>query len=97
VVITDPGIKVDHGYAPYDNGITKGVFVKVCTYILICAMYIVLKYWNIVYANKMRISKIFLHKYNVEVISIMYVGLLCMYVCVCVCMLYVCVRTYVHT
>ena len=31
VVITDPGIKVDRGYKPYDDGISQGVFVKVCT------------------------------------------------------------------
>ena len=29
VVITDPGIKVDHGYKPYDDGISQGVFIKV--------------------------------------------------------------------
>ena len=38
VVITDPGIKVDHGYKPYDDGISQGVFIKVCTYVY---MYIV--------------------------------------------------------
>ena len=32
MVITDPGIKVDHGYKPYDSGISEGVFVKVCMY-----------------------------------------------------------------
>ena len=35
VVIIDPGIKVDHGYKPYDDGISKGVFVKVRTYVCI--------------------------------------------------------------
>ena len=29
VVIVDPGIKVDRGYKAYDDGISKGVFVKV--------------------------------------------------------------------
>ena len=29
VVITDPGIKVDHGYKPYDDGISQGAFLKV--------------------------------------------------------------------
>ena len=29
MVITDPGIKVDHGYKPYDDGISQGVFIKV--------------------------------------------------------------------
>jgi len=28
-VINDPGIKVDKGYKPYDDGIAKEVFVKV--------------------------------------------------------------------
>ena len=36
VVITDPGIKVDHGYKPYDDGISQGVFVKVCVLCVMC-------------------------------------------------------------
>ena len=37
VVITDPDIKVDHGYKPYDSGISQGAFLKVCsTYDIIC-------------------------------------------------------------
>ena len=36
VVITDPGIKVDHGYKPYDDGIAQGVFIKVRTYLQSC-------------------------------------------------------------
>ena len=30
VVIVDPGIKVDHGYRSYDNGMDLGVFIRVC-------------------------------------------------------------------
>jgi len=28
-VIIDPGIKVDQSYKPYNDGISKGIFVKV--------------------------------------------------------------------
>ena len=30
VIIVDPGIKVDHGYRSYDNGMDMGVFIRVC-------------------------------------------------------------------
>lgn len=29
VVVVDPGIKVDKGYAAWDNGLKDGVFVRV--------------------------------------------------------------------
>ena len=38
VVIVDPGIKVDHGYRSYDNGMDLGVFIRVC--ILTGVMYV---------------------------------------------------------
>ena len=37
-MIVDPGIKVDHGYKPYDDGISKGVFVKVSRSVLLVRM-----------------------------------------------------------
>jgi len=29
VVITDPGIKTETGYKPYDDGVSQGTFIKV--------------------------------------------------------------------
>ena len=33
MIIVDPGVKVDHGYSTYDNGMKLGVFIRVRTYI----------------------------------------------------------------
>ena len=35
VVIVDPGIKVDHGYRSYDNGMDMGVFIRVCLLVIL--------------------------------------------------------------
>ena len=34
MVIIDPGIKVETGYTPYEDGVKMDIFIKVCTYIL---------------------------------------------------------------
>ena len=35
VVIVDPGIKVDHGYRPNDNGMDMGISIRVCLSVLL--------------------------------------------------------------
>ena len=38
-MIIDPGIKVSKGYKPYDDGIAKGVFVKVSLSVICIVCY----------------------------------------------------------
>ena len=45
MVIVDPGIKVDHGYRSYDNGMDLGVFLRVC--ILTGTTYVLQKLLNL--------------------------------------------------
>lgn len=37
VMITDPGINIDKGYSPYDDGVEMDIFIKVLPYYMSCA------------------------------------------------------------